>query len=119
LAKLQDAIFAFSDDMDLMVPDIAVRLTEFLEKSGFVSVHEVSCSIPLSASKGQDGVDGKLDTMGILRGYKEGIMGRGGYGIINSDAEFEELLEDVSKEIDNIPESTISFTMFWAQKPFE
>jgi hypothetical protein len=65
LAKLQDAIFAFSDDMDLMVTDIAVRLPEFLEKSGFVSIHEVSRSILLNASKGQDGVDMKTDAMDI------------------------------------------------------
>jgi hypothetical protein len=85
LAKLQDAMFAFSDDMDLMVPDIAVRLPEFLEKSGFVSVHEVSCSIPLSASKGQDGVDMKTDAMDIWGGYKKANLERGGCGIINSD----------------------------------
>jgi hypothetical protein len=118
-AKFQDAIFALADDVGLLVFDVILRLPELLKQTGFITIHEEPRSIPTNPSRGQDGIDGKMDIMGVLRGYKEAILGRGGYGIINSDVEFEELMDDISKEIDNTPESTISFTMFWAQKPIE
>jgi hypothetical protein len=118
-AKYRDLLNTFSEDVGLMIHNIILKLPDFLRQSGFVNVHEATRSRPLGASGGQEGIDWKTNIMGVLRGHKNAILGRGGYGVIKSDVECEELLEDVSKEIDNTPGSTVSFMMFWAQKPFE
>lgn len=102
-----------------MIHNITLRLPELLRESGFINIHEVTRNRPFGASGGQEGINWKTDMMGVLHGHKKAIMGRGGYGVVKSDTECEELLEDVSKEIDITPGSTVTFSMFWAQKPFE
>jgi hypothetical protein len=56
-----------------MLRDIALQLPEILKQIGFIDIHEATRRIPSNPSRGQDGVDGKMDIMGDLRGYKEAM----------------------------------------------
>lgn len=119
LAKHTDLLFEFSDDVGIMYRDIAKRLPDFLEESGFANIHQDPRGTPLGAWAGTDGVDGKEVLMGVLEGLKTPILRKGGYGIIESETEYDALLKEISEELDNTPGSVAKWTMFWAQKPLE
>jgi SAM-dependent methyltransferase len=119
LAKHLDLIYRFSDDIGIMYRDITKQLPNFLKRSGFVDIHQDTRSTPLGIWANQYGVDGKENVLGVLRGLKTPILRGGGYGVVQSEDEYDELLEEISKEIDMTPGSTALWTMFWARKPFE
>ncbi|XP_006458604.1 hypothetical protein AGABI2DRAFT_200355 [Agaricus bisporus var. bisporus H97] len=119
LAKHWDLLCKFADDVGLMFRDIATKLPDFLKQSGFVDIHEDTCDTPLGAWANRDGDDGKKNLMGLLQGLKTPILRGGGYGVVGSEAEYDELLEEIEKEVDMTPGSTALWTMFWARKPSE
>ncbi|EKM83130.1 hypothetical protein AGABI1DRAFT_53852 [Agaricus bisporus var. burnettii JB137-S8] len=119
LAKQLDLFYRFSDDIGMMHRDITIRLPDFLKQSDFVNVHEDTRGSPLGAWANQDGIDGKNNLMGVLRFLRAPVLRGGGYGIIESEAEYDELVEEISKELDMTPGSEAVWTMFWAQKPVQ
>lgn len=119
LAKHLELLYRFSNDQGTMWRDITSRIPDFLQQSGFVDLHQDTRSTPLGAWAGQDGIDGKENLLTIMRGIKTPILKGGGYGIVGSEAEYDELVEEVSGELDDTPGSKTLWTMFWAQKPVE
>ncbi|EKM83133.1 hypothetical protein AGABI1DRAFT_89727 [Agaricus bisporus var. burnettii JB137-S8] len=117
LAKYWDLLCKFGDDAGLMFRDLAIKLPGFLKQSGFVDIHEDTFGTPLGAWANRDGVDGKDDILGILQGFKTPILRGGGYSVVGSEAEYDGLLQEISKEVDVTPGSTALWTTFWARKP--
>jgi hypothetical protein len=119
LAKHTDMLYKWSDDIGIMYRDIAIQIPKFLEQSGFVDIHENTRGYPMGVWAGQDGVDGKENTLGVLKGHKTPILRGGGYGVVESEVEYDELLDEIGREMDVTPGSTAVWTMFWARKPIE
>jgi hypothetical protein len=103
----------------MMHRDITIQLPDFLKQSGFFDIHENTRGTPLGAWANQDGIDGKKNLLGVVRWLKAPVLRGGGYGVIWSEVEYDELEEEISKEVDVTPGSTALWTMFWARKPFE
>ncbi|XP_006458606.1 hypothetical protein AGABI2DRAFT_176879 [Agaricus bisporus var. bisporus H97] len=117
LAKHWDLFYKFGNDVGLMFRDISIKLPDFLKQSGFVDIHEDTCSTPFGAWANRDGVDGKENLLELLQGFKTPILRGGGYGVVGSEAEYDELLEEIKKEVDVTPGSKALWAMFWARKP--
>ncbi|KAF7777622.1 hypothetical protein Agabi119p4_3694 [Agaricus bisporus var. burnettii] len=118
LTKHRDILSKLSDDLGMMFSDIAIKLPDFLKQSGFVDIHEDTFGTPLGAWANRDGIDGKENLLSLFQAFKTPILRGGGYGVIRSEAEYDELLEEIEKEVDMTPGSTTLWTMFWARKPF-
>ncbi|XP_006458605.1 hypothetical protein AGABI2DRAFT_176878 [Agaricus bisporus var. bisporus H97] len=117
LAKHWDLLCKFSHDVGIMYRDLTTKLPEFLKQSGFVDIHEDTRGTPLGTWANQDGIDAKDNLLGVLRGLKTPILKGGGYGVVESEVEYDELLKEIEKEMDATPGSTALWTMFWARKP--
>jgi hypothetical protein len=117
LAKHLDLFYKLSDDLGMMHRDIAIQLPDFLEQSGFIDIHQDTRGTPLGAWANQDGVDGKKNLLGVVRWLKAPVLRGGGYGVVRSDAEYDELAEEIAKEVDVTRGSMALWTMFWARKP--
>jgi hypothetical protein len=119
LAKHTDMLYKWSDDIGIMYRDLTIQIPKFLKRSGFVDIHQDTRGTPMGVWAGQDGVEGKENTLGVLRGLKTPILRGGGYGVVESECKYDELLDEIGREMDVTPGSTALWTMFWARKPFE
>lgn len=117
LAKHREMVYRLSDEQGTMWRDIAKQIPGFLKQSGFINLHYDSRKTPFGAWAGKDGIDGRENLLELMRGLKTPILKGGGYGIIKTEAEYDELVEEIRNEMDNIPGSGTVWTMFWAQKP--
>jgi hypothetical protein len=119
LAKQLELMYRYSDARGTMWRDITQAIPVFLGRSGFINIHEDVRRTPLGVWAGQDGVDGNSNLLGIMEGIKSHILDGGGFGIVETESEYDELTEQVLKELDNTPGSGTDWSMFWAQKPYE
>lgn len=98
--------------------DCARHIPDMLRASGFVNIQTVERTIPLGKWAGEEGVKARDNFIGVFKGIKTPILNAGGLGVVETEAEFDALLESVEKEWDNTRDSTIEFHVFYAQKPF-
>lgn len=119
IAKHFEMIYRLSDIQGTMWRNITKRLPDFLKESGFINLHQDPRRTPVGAWAGKDGVVGKKNLLGALRGMKAPILKNGGLGLVSSEAEYDKLLEEVSEESEAIEGSGLTWVMFWAQKPEE
>ncbi|KDN35741.1 acetyl-CoA synthetase-like protein [Tilletiaria anomala UBC 951] len=66
--------------------------------TGFTDILSSRISVRLGAAGGDAGKLAAHCRIGAFRGMKDSVLHDGGYGIINSPAEFDALLDDVAKE---------------------
>ncbi|KAF9455050.1 S-adenosyl-L-methionine-dependent methyltransferase [Macrolepiota fuliginosa MF-IS2] len=118
LGRFTDLLFALSDDRGTLWRDISQRIPTLLNQSSFVNVHRLSRATVCGDWAGQHGIDGKENMLAVVRSLKIPILQGGGYGMVTSEAEYDELVEQINREYDTIPGSQIVWTMFVAQKPF-
>lgn len=119
LAKHREVLYRHSDRQETMWRNVTKRIPDFLKQSGFINLHRDARATPLGVWAGRDGIDARENVLSIFRGLKTPILKGGGYGIINSEAEYDSLLEGIREEFDHTPGSEAVWVMFWAQKPKE
>ncbi len=116
LAKHLEMIYRFSEKQGTMWRNITKCLPEFLKETGFINLCQDPRKTPIGAWAGQDGIDGKDNTLGVMRGMKAPMLKNGDLGL-SSEAEYDKLLAEASEEFDSTQGSETSYVMFWAQKP--
>lgn len=114
--KINALRIALCDSKGLVV-DIASQLPEILQNAGFVDVHVVCRSTPLGKWAGKYGEDGRDNIVSLWKGLKTPVMMAGGLGIVHSEEEFDDMLEDLERELDGSPGAQNPFFMIYAQKP--
>ncbi|KIK66232.1 hypothetical protein GYMLUDRAFT_157580 [Collybiopsis luxurians FD-317 M1] len=98
-----------------VVGDLGVYLPQLLEEIGFV---DVWCE-PRCLRIGKPGENGypSGDWRNVWKGMKQPLMNAGGYGIVQTEEEYEGLLEGAALEWDNSNEACTTFYTIQARKP--
>ncbi|KIK57594.1 hypothetical protein GYMLUDRAFT_172720 [Collybiopsis luxurians FD-317 M1] len=98
-----------------VVGDLGVYLPQLLEEIGFV---DVRCE-PRRLTIGQSGENGYRsgEWRNIWKGMKQPLVNAGGYGFVQTEEEYEELLEGATREWDNSNEACTTFYTILARKP--
>jgi len=117
LAKHLETLYRLADKQGTMWRNITKRIPGFLKESGFINLRQDVRKTPLGAWAGQDGVDGKENLLGLMHGLKTPMLTSGGLGLVNSEAEYDQLVEEASEEFDSTQGSATTWVMFWAHKP--
>ncbi|KIK61453.1 hypothetical protein GYMLUDRAFT_243629 [Collybiopsis luxurians FD-317 M1] len=113
--KLQSLMLTmFADNGSVL--DVATFIPPLLEKTGFVNVR----SEVRQAFTGRAGENGfRVDERGSLfRGLKRNVMRAGGYGVVKTEEEYEELVRGAELEWhDHLDKTSVLLYTFWARKP--
>ncbi|PSR73743.1 hypothetical protein PHLCEN_2v10433 [Hermanssonia centrifuga] len=92
-------------------------IAELLREAGFIAIYEEERSIPLGKWGGQDGIDSRDNFIGVFRGMKTPILNAGGLGFVQTEGEFDSLLDAVEQEWDETSGAEIKFSIIYATKP--
>ncbi|TFK39535.1 S-adenosyl-L-methionine-dependent methyltransferase [Crucibulum laeve] len=93
------------------------QLPDMLKNLGFVNIRIEERSLPLGNWAGQEGLDGRKMMMLIYAAMKPAVLKSGGFGLVNSEEEYDHLLEILAKEMDSTPGTYIKACAIYAQKP--
>ncbi|KAJ7137667.1 S-adenosyl-L-methionine-dependent methyltransferase [Mycena epipterygia] len=105
-----------TDSRNLYI-DCALGMPAMLKEAGFVDIQSESRMQCMGKWAGDIGVTNRVNHVGIFRGIKTPILEAGGYGYVTSEAEYDELLEGLEREWDEVPGTEKEFIIFWARKP--
>ncbi|KAJ6502234.1 hypothetical protein C8R45DRAFT_613009 [Mycena sanguinolenta] len=97
--------------------DCAYDIPKMLEEAGFVDIQSESRMQLMGKWAGEIGVANAKNHVGVLRGMKTPVLEAGGYGYVTSEIEYDELLNGLAKEWDEIPGIERDFIIIWARKP--
>lgn len=95
---------------------IAKKLPELLRVTGFVNVTSEVLRIPLGKKWGRVGVDGAHNQADVFRSLKGQIVSAGGFGVVKSEEDYDELMDGVEREWDEIEGYAIEFHIIYAQR---
>lgn len=107
--KLVQAIFAFRQ----LVLDVSKDLPKLVEEGGFSNISVETRKLPVSGLKGRGARENWIQG---FRGLKTPVLGAGGLGFVNSEAEFDALIDGVEKEWEATEGAEINFHIICAQK---
>jgi hypothetical protein len=97
------------------VPDLQQQLPIFLREAGFIDIHIEVREMPLRRSMG-DEFDRCQITHDVFMSMKQPILAAGAFGIVESEEEFDELMDKTREDWDSIPGGVPYFTIY-ARKP--
>ncbi|KAJ6502169.1 hypothetical protein C8R45DRAFT_611169 [Mycena sanguinolenta] len=97
--------------------DCAYDIPKMLEEAGFIEIQSESRMQLLGKWAGEIGIANAKNHVEVLRGIKMPVLEAGGFGYVTSEAEYDELLDRLAKEWDEIPGSEKDFIISWARKP--
>ncbi|KAJ7444842.1 S-adenosyl-L-methionine-dependent methyltransferase [Mycena latifolia] len=97
--------------------DCAQDIPAMLEAAGFVDIRSESRMQYVGKWAGEIGVANRVNHVGVFRGIKTPVLKAGGYGFVTSEAEYDELLDGLEREWDEVPGTEKEFIIFWARKP--
>jgi hypothetical protein len=97
--------------------DCADDMPAMLKAAGFVDIQSESQMQRMGKWAGDAGTAMRKNHIGVLRGIKTPVLKAGGFGIVSSEAEYDELLEGCDREWDEVPGTDKEFIIFWARKP--
>lgn len=97
--------------------DCAKHLPEMLSNAGFVNIRVDPRPSPFGKWAGVHGIRGRDNIISLFKGMKNRVLDDGGYGLLKSEKDFDELVDDVKKEWDETPGSGNSWVVCYAQKP--
>ncbi|KAI5117082.1 hypothetical protein M0805_009486 [Coniferiporia weirii] len=114
-ARLRRALFASRD----LVVDVSDELPSLLRKAGFVNITVETRSVPLGAWAGQQGLEARDNLVSAFRAMKTPILKSGGFGFVESEEEFDRLIDALGKEWDETKGSEKKVRIVYAQRPAE
>lgn len=100
-----------------VVYDIVDHLSDWLEQAGFVNVKFEKRGLPMGSWAGELGTKALHSTMGIFPAMKDQVMKEGGLGFVKTGEEYDALVADWMKLLDETPETYFQYWVFVAQKP--
>ncbi|KAJ3575562.1 hypothetical protein NP233_g1012 [Leucocoprinus birnbaumii] len=98
-------------------PGLGNPLVGHLKACGFQNIQLIPHNTPLGASEGEDGSDGKNNIATIFNGIRSHVLECGGFGLVNSEEKYDELLAQVREEVDASQGGRIEWFVVYAQKP--
>lgn len=114
-SKQKALFYAMSQSRGLDL-DIPLHLSEHLSSIGFVNVSVEENVGECGSEHGSHGNGNKGRMLAVTKSMKSEVIRAGGFGIVNSKKEFDELVKGLEKEYDQ-GESRIRFFTCIAQKP--
>lgn len=81
--------------------DCGEHLPALLHEAGFVDVQKKAVKVRLGDAGGVQGLKAAACRIGAFRGMRDSVLIDGGYGIIDSPEEFDDLLNHVREEWEN------------------
>ncbi|TFK39536.1 S-adenosyl-L-methionine-dependent methyltransferase, partial [Crucibulum laeve] len=100
------------------VGDIISRhLPLILPELGFINVTTEEREQPSGTWAGKEGIEGKKNIIDLYIAMKPAILKAGGFGIINSEQGYDDLLEALGKELDETMGAFQRACVVYAQKP--
>jgi len=97
-------------------PYISDRIPSLLEEAGFTDVVVRRENIPIAASLGEDGKIGADNFGDVWRNWKTAIMQHGGFGLIDSEDEYDSILDTILAEYE-AEGMMFPVDVIYAQKP--
>ena len=113
---MQSAASALWKDRGLLL-ECGKMIPEILKEAGFVDIRSEIRYLPLGQGAGHLGKLGSASILGAYRGMKRPILEAKGYGLIESEEQWEQILENVEKGWDENPGRTATFVVICATKP--
>lgn len=117
--RTHKALFSAVANARGLFPDCSKHFPGMLAEIGFVNVQVNDRTAPLGKWAGVHGEEGRENLLGVWKGMKTPILNMGGFGVVESEMEFDKLMNDVEKEYDDTPGSEIHWVFTYAQKPYE
>ncbi|KAJ2933325.1 hypothetical protein H1R20_g3772, partial [Candolleomyces eurysporus] len=114
-SKQKALFYAMSQSRGLDL-DIPLQLSEHLSSVGFVNVSVEESAGECGSEYGSQGKGNKGRMLAVTKSMKAEVIRAGGFGIVNSKKEFDEMVKGLEKEYDQC-ESRIRFFTCIAQKP--
>lgn len=94
-----------------------VYIADMLKATGFVDVQCEQVVMNLGKWAGEEGMLGRDITIGGLSGMRDPVMKAGGLGRYASFKEFDQNMNEITDEWDNMPGSHTTVRVFCARKP--
>ncbi|KAF9072749.1 hypothetical protein BDP27DRAFT_1319911 [Rhodocollybia butyracea] len=96
---------------------LGVYLPNLLEQVGFIDIHCETRRVPIRRSLNNDGLDRSKHLYDLWMGMKAPILAGGGYGIVKTEVEFDQLLQGCLNEWDESDEASSTYYIIVAIKP--
>jgi len=113
--KFHALLIALCDSKSFLI-EIASQLPAMLQIAGFVDVHVDCRSTPPGKWASKYSEDERNNIVGIWKAMKTAVMAAGGFGFVHSEEEYDELLEDLKRELDGAPGPHMTWVYIYAQK---
>ncbi|THH06383.1 hypothetical protein EW145_g4123 [Phellinidium pouzarii] len=113
-----DMLHTLFESRELLL-EVSSDMSTFLRDAGFVDIRVETRTIPLGAWAGQLGADARDNFMGVYRGMKTPVLRSGGLGFVETEEDFDRLMDELEKEWDETKGAEMKFHIFIAQKPTE
>ncbi|KAF8205700.1 hypothetical protein K438DRAFT_1964115 [Mycena galopus ATCC 62051] len=97
--------------------DCAFHIPQMLADAGFVDIQSESRMQVLGKWAEEIGVACATNQVGVFRGMKTPVLEAGGFGYVTSEAEYDELLNGLEKEWEDISGTQREFIVTLARKP--
>ncbi|KAF9073089.1 hypothetical protein BDP27DRAFT_1417548 [Rhodocollybia butyracea] len=101
------------------ITDLDVYLPKLLAKKGFIDIHCEDRKVHIRESVDNDGLNRSKQFHDLWMGIKTPVLAGGGFGIVGSDNEFDQLLEGCLKEWNESDKAYNTFYSIVARKPVE
>ncbi len=102
-----------------VVVDIVDHLPGWLEKAGFANLTIQKRGLPMGSWAGEVGKKGLHSTINVWRSIKGPVMNEGGLGFVKTEEEYDDVIDDFERRMEETPESYLQYWVFTAQKPAE
>ncbi|KAF9073088.1 hypothetical protein BDP27DRAFT_1445258 [Rhodocollybia butyracea] len=102
-----------------VVTDLEVYLPKLLAKKGFIDIHREDRKVYIRESVDNDGLNRLKQFHDLWMGIKTPVLTSGGFGIVGSDNEFDQLLEGCLKEWKESDKAYNTYYSIVARKPVE
>ncbi|KAF8999985.1 hypothetical protein BDQ17DRAFT_1391398 [Cyathus striatus] len=96
--------------------DCADHLEEWVKLAGFKNIHVERRSIPLGGWGGRNGQEAMVNWIEVFRALKTPTLNGGGFGYVNSESEFDKMIDEVEREWDQTPGADMQFIIVYGQK---
>lgn len=114
--KHKKLYFAVSDARDLNL-ECSKSFPSMLSDAGFENVQVFDGCKPVGKWAGNHAEGQRDNLIALWRGMKSPILNTGGFGVVNSEQEYDDLVDAMEREYDETPGSEVHWVVTCAQKP--
>ncbi|KAF9072814.1 hypothetical protein BDP27DRAFT_1490791, partial [Rhodocollybia butyracea] len=99
-----------------IIGDVGVYLPNLLKEVGFIDIHCETRRVPIRRSLNNDGLNRSKHWYDLWMGMKTPILAGGGYGIVKTEVEFDQLLQGCLNEWDESDDANTTYYTIMARK---